>query len=208
LLHERQHLEKHRHLYDGGDWRVPRPRPDTGRRRRVGSRHPAHTSSGDWPDYCDHGYCHCLFRHHEIGVRRNSDLEWYFIQYYWTSFEHRSYKRFPASLIGALVGLGMAYMFVALPPVIGLAAVGGVTLAVIVVAVYCLLMSWLPLFVNMSAMLFLTVAGAPPVLHHADFPGAFLALIIGAFFVLLVFKVADWLLERFGNKASAANDKS
>lgn len=121
---------------------------------------------------------------------------------YWTSFEQRSYDRIPASLVGSLAGLGMAYMLVALPPVMGMTAGFGVTLAVIVIAVYFLIMAWLPLIINMATMLFLTVGGIPAVLHGASFPNAFIALIVGAVYLCLVTKGAEVMLSRRSRRAA------
>lgn len=126
---------------------------------------------------------------------------------YWSSFEHMDFDRFLTVLAGALAGLAMAYMFVALPQLLGMAVGGGLALAVVVIAVYCLLMGWLPFFINTTAMLFLTVGGIPSVQHHADFASAFIALAAGAAFFWGLVKGVMLVLNKRGSAASGAGSQ-
>lgn len=123
---------------------------------------------------------------------------------YWSNFEHMDNKRFIPSLVGALVGLGMAYLFATLPALLGPAMGWGIALGVVVVAVYLLLMGWLSLFVNMATMLFLTVAGTPEMLGNADFPGAAIALVVGAAYFTAVTNLGMYVVSRLQGRETAA----
>lgn len=120
--------------------------------------------------------------------------------FYWSSIEQMKFERIPASLAGALVGLGIAYMFMALPQAMAPLAGAGIALLVIVLAVYCLIMGWLAFFINKSTMLFLTVAGIPEIQHHASFGGAAIALVVGAVFFCGLIKAGMHLTARRGQR--------
>jgi hypothetical protein len=80
--------------------------------------------------------------------------------WYWAKVEHLSMQRLPASIIGALVGIGVAWaMFYG-------ASNYGPTgfacgLALLIIAIYLDIIQVVPLFVNASTMLFSIVAAAP-----------------------------------------------
>jgi hypothetical protein len=87
--------------------------------------------------------------------------------WYWAAVEQLDFKQIPQSLIGALVGLFLAWLAYYLPLHYGTAGtVIGLTL--IIVAIYVQLMNWVPLAINRSAMLFLTFMGAPALLVGLD----------------------------------------
>ena len=82
--------------------------------------------------------------------------------FYWSGVQHGNPQDLPASVLGALGGLFVAYLLHALPPLLG----GGglaIALGLILLAIYCLVMGWVPVLVNNSFMLFLTVGTIPVV---------------------------------------------
>lgn len=87
--------------------------------------------------------------------------------WYWLNLEKGDFKRIPASLIGALVGVGLAWALKGLPglfPQFGL----WLALGLVLVALLVQIMNWLPIALNTSAMLFLTVIAAPALLMPLD----------------------------------------
>lgn len=116
---------------------------------------------------------------------------------YWTGIEHGKFEKLPGLIVGSLFGLGLAYLLLALP--LWLGEPGGlVFLGLILVVVYCQIMGWLSLAVNMAAMLFLTVGTIPAVQGGADFAGALAALLLG----IVYFGGLLWLAGRLQKKAA------
>lgn len=115
---------------------------------------------------------------------------------YWSKVEHMDNKRIIPTLLGGLFGLGMAYMFATLPTALGPALGWSIATGVVIVVVYCLLMGWLSTFINTPAMLFLTVGAAPEMLHHADFSGAVIALVVGVAFFAGVANLGMYFVSR------------
>ena len=97
---------------------------------------------------------------------------------YWAGIQHTSLEQWPSSVLGATVGLLMAYLLqqssVWFGPY-GIAIFSGL----ILVLVYCHLMSWLSIAVNMCTMLFLAVGTIPLIQAGFDFTGALVALFAG-----------------------------
>lgn len=115
--------------------------------------------------------------------------------WYWGAVEHADMKQWPQSLAGALVGLGLAWACVALPKIFQTPGVIALII-LLVVAIYVQLMNWLPMAVNRSCMLFLTVLGAPALLEKLDVFETALAIGIGAIFFAAVVKLAAMVAER------------
>ncbi|MBL0123010.1 MAG: hypothetical protein IPP88_09885 [Betaproteobacteria bacterium] len=80
---------------------------------------------------------------------------------YWAGLNHAQMGMLPKAIVGAVVGLLIAYSLQQLPLRLGNAGLA-VFLAIILVLVYFQIVGWLTLAVNMSTMLFLTVATIPP----------------------------------------------
>jgi hypothetical protein len=88
--------------------------------------------------------------------------------------------------VGAFVGVLVAYALQRLPPVLGTVAFVPI-LGVILVMVYCQIMGWLNLLVNLTTMAFLTIGAMPLVQAHVSFPNLFATLAFGiAYFAALV----------------------
>jgi hypothetical protein len=112
--------------------------------------------------------------------------------WYWAAVEQLDFKQIPQSLIGALVGLVLAWQAYWLPLHYGTAGtVIGLTL--LIAAIYVQLMNWVPLAINRSAMLFLTFMGAPALLAQLDVIETGGAIMFAAFFfcglIKLVFMI-------------------
>lgn len=87
--------------------------------------------------------------------------------WYWAAVEEADLKQWPQSALGALVGLALAWQSSWLAGEFGTQGlIAG--LIVIVIAVYIQIMNWVPLAINRSAMLFLTVLAAPIILDKLD----------------------------------------
>jgi len=86
-----------------------------------------------------------------------------------------------------------------LPVALGL--LGGVIfLVAVLVLIYCQLMGWFPIAVNMMTMLFLTAVTIPSVQESANFINLFAALALGlAYFVGLV-AVSNFLKQRMAKR--------
>ncbi|AZI35145.1 hypothetical protein NT2_08_01260 [Caenibius tardaugens NBRC 16725] len=89
---------------------------------------------------------------------------------YWTGLCHADFKQFVPALVGSLGGLGLAYGLSALPVALGGAGMA-LALALVLLAIYAIIMGWVPVLVNNAFMLFLTV-GSIPVLHEQTTLGA------------------------------------
>lgn len=117
--------------------------------------------------------------------------------FYLFAVEGGEIRAFPKSLIGALGGLATASLF-ALPGLdADLAGLAGLT--VVLVAIYCLLIGFVPILFNQAYMLFLTVVLIPAVLLEADFMDMLAAMILsGAYFGSIV-----WCLHTVNNRKTS-----
>jgi hypothetical protein len=115
--------------------------------------------------------------------------------WYWTSVEHVDFKQWPQSFLGAFAGLVLAWQSHALPVHYGTTGLI-VGLLVIVAALYVQIMNWVPMLLNRSAMLFLTVFAAPALLDKLDFVEAATAIGLGAVFFAGVVKLAFMVAAR------------
>jgi hypothetical protein len=115
--------------------------------------------------------------------------------WYWAAVEHLDFKQIPQSLIGALVGLLIAWQSHWLPVHYGTTGLI-VALLIIVAAIYIQLMNWVPLAVNRSTMLYLTVLGAPALLDKLDVVETGGAILFGAVFFCGLIKLAFVFLAR------------
>jgi len=118
---------------------------------------------------------------------------------YWSSVEQMSLAKLPRCIAGAVLGLFLGYLLQTLPVALGL--LGGVIfLVAVLVLIYCQLMGWFPIAVNMMTMLFLTAVTIPSVQESANFINLFAALALGlAYFVGLV-AVSNFLKQRMAKR--------
>lgn len=133
-----------------------------------------------------------------LGVK--SFFASFLFAWYWANLEHADVKRLPHALIGAMVGLALAWQTKLLPemaPQLGLTATTATIIAVLILvaAIFIQVMNWLPIALNASAMLFLTVLAAPALLTTIDFVEMTKALVGGAVFFTGVVYVAKLYMQ-------------
>jgi hypothetical protein len=110
----------------------------------------------------------------------------------WGLVEKLDLKAAPRTCLGALLGLGLAWMLGGLAPLIGAVAGMAVFLGLVLLAVYLQIRGQLSLAVNPATMLFLTAGTIPHVQAGANFLAAAAAVLLGAaFFGGLAFAAAQ-----------------
>ncbi len=109
--------------------------------------------------------------------------------WYWAAVEQADFKQWPQCLIGALVGLGLAWQSAYLPAHFGTPGMV-VGIMVLLVAIYVQIMNWVPIAINRAAMLYLTVLAAPALLAKLNVPETALAIAGGALFFAGAVKLA------------------
>lgn len=113
------------------------------------------------------------------------------------AISHMDLSKFADCAVGAFVGLLVAYAMQRLPSVLGVVAFVPI-LCVILAMVYCQIMGWLTVMVNLTTMTFLTIASMPLVQAHVSFPNLFATLAFGvAYFAGLVL-IGRWFTQRAG----------
>lgn len=117
---------------------------------------------------------------------------------YWSSYEHMSFAALPRCIVGALVGLLYGFMLQTLPVAMGPAG-GAVFLVAILVLIYCQVMGWLPIAVNMMTMLFLTVVTIPTLQGTANFGVLLAALALGVAYFVGLLAVSNFIKQRKAN---------
>ncbi len=106
---------------------------------------------------------------------------------YWTGVEHAAFDKLLACVVGAVAGLALAWSLSLLPAWFG-EKHGMICFGLLIlVTVYCQIMGWLPVVVNLATMLFLTVGTIPPIHEHLDYVETFKTLALGfVYFIGLV----------------------
>jgi hypothetical protein len=116
--------------------------------------------------------------------------------WYWANNEQLQFKRLPAAIIGAVVGIGLGWALV-----YGAVHYGtmGLTAAVLllILALYLDIIKAVPMVVNTSSMLYVTLAAAPLVQLHVDWAELVLSTVIGGLFFGLVVEGLQRLAARF-----------
>lgn len=117
----------------------------------------------------------------------------------WAAIEHMEKSKFGACLIGSFCGLLMAWLLHAGPAAAGAAGLVPALLLVLA-AIYCQIMGWLPVAINIATMLFLTVGTIPAVQQRADFADMAMAILLAA----LWFGAIGWGVARLTPKPHPA----
>lgn len=102
----------------------------------------------------------------------------FLLLWYWANNEGLEFRRLPATIIGALVGVGLAWFVVFATTTWGGAGTLA-ALALLVAALYLDVIKALPIAINASTMLFLTVAAAPLVQLKVNWEQLALSIVIG-----------------------------
>jgi hypothetical protein len=115
--------------------------------------------------------------------------------FYWTTIGKTELRELPAALMGSLCGIATATLF-AMP----ISSMGGagplLGLLAIALALYFLLMRWIPMVVNPAYMLMLTVSAIPPVLAEKPFLSMAEAVCLAALYVGILVGVGQFLLTQ------------
>jgi hypothetical protein len=123
----------------------------------------------------------------------------FMILWYWAKVEHLAMQRLPASILGALVGIGVAWVMFYGASNYG--PTGGIIgLLFLVVAIYLDIIQVLPLFCNASTMLFSIVAAAPLVQLKINWIELCLATVVGGMFFGAFVAAVMWLAGKLGQK--------
>lgn len=101
---------------------------------------------------------------------------------YWTGIKEGRQEEFLPSVVGALAGLATGWAMYLLPLQWGFA---GQLLSLLLPlgAIFCLLRGLYGRVINMSYMLFLTVATIPAIVKDADFPGMIASAVLAALYL-------------------------
>jgi hypothetical protein len=119
----------------------------------------------------------------------------FLVLWYWAKVEHLAPQRLSASIIGGLVGIGVAWvMFFGATNYGALGFAVGLTL--LVVSIYLDIIQVFPLFVNASTMLFSIIAAAPLVQLKINWVELCLATAGGGIFFAACVAAANWLASR------------
>lgn len=115
--------------------------------------------------------------------------------WYWANVEQLSLRRLPSSLLGALVGIGLAWGIF-----YGATNYGphglGIALFALVIAIYLEITKLFPWFVNPSTMLYSIIAAAPLIQLRIDWLEFSLATIVGALFFGAYVAAVRWLVAK------------
>ncbi len=103
--------------------------------------------------------------------------------WFWLNLESANPARIPHTLLGAVVGALLAWL-----PLLLMAQMGGtglvIALLLMVVAIFLDIIALVPLAINKATMLFLTVAAAPVVQIHVNFPHFIASTVIGGLYFM------------------------
>lgn len=120
----------------------------------------------------------------------------FLLLWHWANLEALEIKRLPATIAGALVGIGLAWQVVYLTGIMG--SNGTILgLLIIVLAIYLQIINVLPFLFNAAAMLFLTVAAAPLIQLKIDFAELAMATAVGGLLLGLLIEGIKRLAVRF-----------
>jgi hypothetical protein len=125
----------------------------------------------------------------------------FLVLWYWAKVEHLAPQRLPASIIGGLVGIGVAWaMFYGATNygAVGFAA----GLSLLVLSIYLDIVQAAPLFVNASTMLFSIIAAAPLVQLKINWVEMCLATAGGGIFFAACVAAAQWLASNLSKRSS------
>ena len=126
----------------------------------------------------------------------------FLLLWFWANNEKLEVKRLPSATLGALYGLGLAWSVSYLPVHYGNVGLA-VAIGLLLVSLYIQICNWVPWMINASAMLFLTVAGAPAIIASVDWIEIGKAVLFSAVFFAAVVEGAKWLAAKFGPKPAS-----
>lgn len=111
-------------------------------------------------------------------------------------------RELPGALVGSLGGVLTAALLHLLPEQIGTAGLV-IALALILGAIYALVMGWATTLINNGFMLMLTIGTIPPVQAQADFTGMAFSIILAAAMMGLLLFIGGVMATRSKKTADA-----
>ena len=119
------------------------------------------------------------------------------VAWFWLNLEQAVLARAPHTLLGAIVGIGLAWLPLLLAARFGTAGLL-IGLGAMIVAIFLDIIAVVPIAVNKSTMLFLTVAAAPIVQLRVDFPQLIASTLIGGLYFIAFTEVVKRVAARRG----------
>ena len=116
--------------------------------------------------------------------------------WYWANNEQLQFKRLPAAIIGAVVGIALGWFIVYGTVQFGTPGTIAAVL-LLVLALYLDIIKAMPLVVNTSSMLYVTVAAAPLVQINVIWSELVLSTVVGGLFFGLAVEGLQRLAARF-----------
>ena len=135
-----------------------------------------------------------------LHLQETSLVGGFLMLWYWANNEQLQFKRLPAAIIGAVVGIGLGWALLHGALHYGTPGlIGGVLL--LVLALYLDIIKAVPLVVNTSSMLYVTLAAAPLVQLHVNWPELVISTVAGGLFFGLLVAGLQRLAARFAPAA-------
>jgi hypothetical protein len=131
--------------------------------------------------------------HHVLHIE--SGYAGFLLLLYWSGIKGSAPAELAPAFFGALGGVLLAYLLWFLPTVMGS---GGaiVALLAIMVAVYMLIMGWMPMVVNNAMMLLLTVGTIGTVQAKGDFAGMAASVLLAGGLSALILAIGRMMSRR------------
>lgn len=120
----------------------------------------------------------------------------FMLLWYWAVHEKLEIARLPAAIIGAVVGIGLAWFLVWGAANYGAVGLGS-ALALLFLVLYLDILRVVPLAINAATTLFLTLAAAPLVQLHVNWGELVLSTIAGGLFFAAAVEGLKRLAGRF-----------
>jgi len=125
----------------------------------------------------------------------------FLVLWYWAKVEHLAMQKLPATVLGALVGIGVSWIMFYGVSHYG-AAGFAVGLLALSIAIYLDVVQISPLFVNASTMLFSLIAAAPLVQFKVNWFELCLATIGGGIFFGAFVATVFWIGSKLPQKSA------
>ena len=131
-----------------------------------------------------------------LHLRDTSLIGGFLMLWYWANNEQLQFNRLPAAIIGAVVGIGLGWALIY--GAVNYGTTGLIAaLLLLILALYLDIIKAVPLVVNTSTMLYVTIAAAPLVQLHVDWLELVLSTVIGGLFFGLAVEGLQRLAARF-----------
>jgi hypothetical protein len=134
-----------------------------------------------------------------LGMGEGTLVGAFMFLWFWANNEQLQFTRLVPTMIGALVGIGIAWLLWYAPQAYGGAGLAA-GLGVLFLSLYLDVTKKLPIAINASTMLFLTLAAAPLIQKVVDWPELVESTVLGGLF----FAGAIWGLQKLAARFAPA----